>query len=75
VESIKTGAVISGPGAKTKEKAPVKAEKAGSTSKELGTVEADMQAAMSDTLKGLLNMAAGDKELNVSVDVTVRFEK
>jgi len=61
--------------AKTKENAPVKAEKAESTSKELGRVEAGMQAAMSDTLKGLLNMAAGDKEINVNVDVTVRFEK
>ena len=61
--------------AKAKEKPPVKAEKTESTSKELGMVEAGMQAAMSDTLKGLLNLAAGDKELNVNFNVTVRFEK
>ncbi len=59
--------------AKTKEKAPAKAE---SIPNEAVKVESAMGAApVEDMLKELLKMVAGDKELNVNVEVTVRFEK
>ena len=61
---------------KTREKSPAKAEKAESTSEETVKVESGMDAAaVEDRIKGLLEMMAGDKELNVNVDVTVRFER
>jgi hypothetical protein len=62
--------------AKTKGKAPAKSEKSESTSKEVAKVEPGMDAAaVEDMLKGLMKMISGDKDLNVKVDVTVRFEK
>lgn len=62
--------------AKTKEKAPAKSKKAESTSTEVVKVEHGTDAVVvEDMLKGLMKMMAGDKELNVNVDVTVRFEK
>jgi hypothetical protein len=62
---------------KTKEKkAPAKAKKTESASEETVQIESGMDAAaVEDILKGLLKTMAGDKELNVNVDVTVRFEK
>jgi hypothetical protein len=62
--------------AKTREKAPAKAKKTESASEETVQIESGMDsAAVEDMLKGLLTAMAGDKELNVKVDVTVRFEK
>jgi len=61
---------------KTKEKAPAKAKKAESASGETVQIESGMDApAVENMLRGLLKMMTGDKELNVNVDVTVRFEK
>jgi hypothetical protein len=62
--------------AKTREKAPAKAKKTESASEETVQIESGMDAAaVEDILKGLLKAIAGDKELNVNVDVTVRFEQ
>ena len=62
--------------AKPRKKASAKAEKAEPTSKEMVPVEhAIDSAAVEDMLKGFLKAMAGDKELNVNVDVKVRFEK
>ncbi len=61
---------------KTKSKAPARTPKTEPASKKTVEVESGMDAeSMADMLQGLLKMVAGDKELNVNVDVTVRFEK
>lgn len=61
---------------KKKSKAPVKTGKSEPASEETEQIDSGMDAAaVADMLKGLLKTMAGDKELNVNVDVTVRFEK
>lgn len=61
---------------KTQSKAPTRARKTEPASEKPVEVESGMDAeSMADMVKGLLKMVAGDKELNVNVDVTVRFEK
>ncbi len=61
---------------KTQSKTPARTRKTEPASEKTVGVESGMDPeSMADMLKGLLKMVAGDKELNVNVDVTVRFEK
>lgn len=61
---------------KTKQTAPAKARKAEPAAAAPAKIESGPDAGtMQDLLKGLIDMVAGDKALNINVDVTVRFVK